>query len=172
MALRSAARMGRCHPSAATAARAAPAAVPAFSTKPSLTGGHFGGVHGNKAGATAMQWRNKPLFRREGDSKFKTGKEAAQMLNAEASRRDPNQELFLQTFTSCITHAAPVFDRNPKVRACSASQRASERASQPATRLSPAEYSIATVECPRPTTDSFASHWLLFNPIPETTRHP
>ena len=61
-----------------------------------------------------MQWRNKPLFRREGDVKFKTGNEAAKMLSAEATRRDPGQELFLQTFTSCMSHVSPVFDRNPK----------------------------------------------------------
>ena len=43
----------------------------------------FGGVHGNKAGAATMQWRNKPLFRRTGDVKFKTGAEAAELLVAE-----------------------------------------------------------------------------------------
>jgi len=43
----------------------------------------FGGVHGNKTGAATMQWRNKPLFRRTGDIKFKTGTEAAELLVAE-----------------------------------------------------------------------------------------
>ncbi len=33
-----------------------------------------GTVHGKKA------WRNQPLFRREGDKKFRTGAEAAAML--------------------------------------------------------------------------------------------
>lgn len=62
-----------------------------------------------------MQWRNKPLLRRDGDVKFKTGAEAAELLNNEAKRRDSNQVLFLQTFSSCINSLAPVFDRNPKM---------------------------------------------------------
>jgi glutamate dehydrogenase (NADP+) len=82
-----------------------------------------------------MQWRNKPLFRSSGDVKFKTGSEAADLLNAfvslafpllpdtivrsrgggpQAQKRDSNQVLFLQTFQSCITALAPLFDRNPK----------------------------------------------------------
>ena len=49
----------------------------------------FGGVHGNKIGSGASKaWRNKPLFRREGDKIFKTGTEACQMLIQEANRRD------------------------------------------------------------------------------------
>ena len=123
MALNRAIRAGAWNSSAISCQKGAVAIIPIgspvvsshFSSKPSLTG-HFGGVHGNKAGAATMQWRNKPLFRRQGDIKFKTGKEAAQLLTAEAVRLDPNQELFLQTFNSCINAVAPVFDRNPKVR--------------------------------------------------------
>ena len=51
----------------------------------------FGGVHGNKIGSgtgTAKNWRNKPLFRRDGDKIFKTGSEACQLLISEASRAD------------------------------------------------------------------------------------
>lgn len=33
-------------------------------------------------------WRNKPLFRREGDARFRTGNEAAQMLINEVSDED------------------------------------------------------------------------------------
>eukprot|EP00981_Chlorochromonas_danica_P012834 scaffold5444_cov181-Ochromonas_danica.AAC.15 len=47
----------------------------------------FGGVHGSKSGASRI-WRNKPLFRRDGDKIFKTGTEAVQLLNEEAHRRD------------------------------------------------------------------------------------
>jgi hypothetical protein len=32
-------------------------------------------------------WRNKPLFRREGDARFRTGTEAAQMLVQEVSKQ-------------------------------------------------------------------------------------
>jgi len=62
-----------------------------------------------------MQWRNKPLMRRDGDVKFKTGAEAAELLTIEAQRRDSNQVLFHQTFSACINSLAPVFDRNPKM---------------------------------------------------------
>ena len=92
-----------------------------------------------------MQWRNKPLFRRETDVKFKTGVEASKLLIAEVSlgpartkgwelwlrrcgvcsrracagagkakRRDPNEALFNQTFSSCLAAVSGVFDRNPK----------------------------------------------------------
>ena len=43
----------------------------------------FGGVHGSKPAVAQMQWRNKPLFRRNGDVKFKTGSEAVDLLNEE-----------------------------------------------------------------------------------------
>lgn len=53
----------------------------------------FGGVHGNRTGTSKM-WRNKPLFRREGDRIFKTGTEATQLLNDEALRRDRVNQLY------------------------------------------------------------------------------
>jgi len=74
----------------------------------------FGGVHGNKAGAATMQWRNKPLFRRTGDVKFKTGTEAAELLVAEAKRHDPHELTFIQTFSEQMVALAPAIDRNPK----------------------------------------------------------
>ena len=43
-------------------------------------------VHGNRPVAT-MQWRNKPLLRRAGDVKFKTGKQASEILNEEVRAR-------------------------------------------------------------------------------------
>lgn len=61
-----------------------------------------------------MAWRNRPLMRRQGDVKFKTGTEASELLIGEATRRDQSQTLFLQTFSSTLTSLAPVFDRNPK----------------------------------------------------------
>jgi hypothetical protein len=62
----------------------------------------FGGVHGNRAAAgTAKVWRNKPLFRKDSvDRVFKTGIEATQLLNAEASRRDVGCDEFLQSWES------------------------------------------------------------------------
>eukprot|EP01031_Cornospumella_fuschlensis_P030928 gene30928-37381_t len=73
----------------------------------------FGGVHGSKSGASRI-WRNKPLFRREGDQVFKTGTEAVQMLVAEAHRRDAGSAAFLQSWESMTTSLAAVFERSPK----------------------------------------------------------
>jgi len=56
-------------------------------------------------------WRNKPLFRRGGDVRFRTGAEAAQMLIAEAKRRDAHELEFVQTFENIMNTLAPVFDR-------------------------------------------------------------
>jgi len=47
-------------------------------------------------------WRNKPLFRREGDARFKTGKEAADMLVQEAIRRDGHEEEFIATVSNTM----------------------------------------------------------------------
>lgn len=59
----------------------------------------FGGVHGNKIGSGASKaWRNKPLFRRDGDKIFKTGTEACQMLIQEANRRDSVSKLTIYNF--------------------------------------------------------------------------
>ncbi len=57
----------------------------------------FGGVHGAKPGASKM-WRNKPLFRRDGDKIFKTGAEAVQLFNIEAQRRDGVKSYTLISF--------------------------------------------------------------------------
>jgi hypothetical protein len=46
-------------------------------------------VHGTTHGR--KHWKNKPLFRREGDRRFRNGLEAAEMLIEEAQRRDPHQ---------------------------------------------------------------------------------
>lgn len=56
-------------------------------------------------------WRNKPLFRREGDARFRTGAEAADMLVAEVKRRDAHETEFLQAFSNAMTVLAPVFER-------------------------------------------------------------
>ena len=54
-----------------------------------------GGVHGNVTTAH-KSWRNKPLFRRDGDMRFRTGNEASQMLIEESIRRDQYKPEFLQ----------------------------------------------------------------------------
>ena len=46
-------------------------------------------VHGTTHGK--KHWKNKPLFRRGGDKRFRNGQEAADMLTDEVIRRDPNQ---------------------------------------------------------------------------------
>lgn len=46
-------------------------------------------VHGTTHGR--KHWKSKPLFRREGDKRFRNGQEAADMLTEEAVRRDPHQ---------------------------------------------------------------------------------
>ncbi|KAH9085996.1 hypothetical protein Ae201684P_005692 [Aphanomyces euteiches] len=75
---------------------------------PNLMADVHGTTHGKKA------WRNKPLFRREGDKKFRTGTEAADMLYEEAQRRDPYQTEFLTAVKSFTDSVVPVFDRYPK----------------------------------------------------------
>lgn len=86
-------------------------------------------VHGTTHGR--KEWRNKPLFRREGDRRFRTGLEASEMLFEEAIRRDPYQKeydqiylndiltltdmhRFLQTTKMFLFSICPVFDRYPK----------------------------------------------------------
>lgn len=59
-------------------------------------------------------WRNKPLFRRQGDVRFKTGVEAAQLLLQEAQRRDAHELEFIDSLRSNLLCLAPIFDRNPK----------------------------------------------------------
>jgi len=62
----------------------------------------------------SKSYRNKPLFRRQGDVRFKTGTEAAQLLVTEAMRRDSHKKEFIDSVTSNLMCLAPIFDRNPK----------------------------------------------------------
>lgn len=70
------------------------------------------GVHQNMK--ISNSWRNKPLFRRQGDVRFKTGSEAAQLLINEALRRDAPLTQFIDSLSSTMHCLSPVFDRNPK----------------------------------------------------------
>lgn len=70
------------------------------------------GVH--QTMKVSKSWRNKPLFRRQGDVRFKTGMEAAQLLVREAMRRDSHKTEYIDSVTSNYTCLAPIFDRNPK----------------------------------------------------------
>lgn len=75
----------------ATSARVAPlglmaramatAATSTSTSTPTLMSDVHGTTHGKK------HWRNKPLFRREGDKKFRSGQEAADMLYGEVAYR-------------------------------------------------------------------------------------
>jgi hypothetical protein len=69
----------------------------------------YGGVHGTRI--AQKTWRNKPLFRREGDARFRTGAEAAEMLINEVKRRDSHETEFTQAFENALTVLAPVFER-------------------------------------------------------------
>jgi hypothetical protein len=62
----------------------------------------------------SKNWRNKPLFRRQGDVRFKTGEEAAQLLINEAMRRDAHEPEFIASCQATLGSLAPLFDRNPK----------------------------------------------------------
>lgn len=70
------------------------------------------GVH--QTMKVSKSWRNKPLFRRQGDVRFKTGLEASQLLVKEAMRRDNNKKEFIDSVTSNLHCLAPIFERNPK----------------------------------------------------------
>ena len=70
------------------------------------------GVH--QTMKVSKSWRNKPLFRRQGDVRFKTGMEAANLLVKEALRRDSHEEEFITAVTSTLHCLSPIFDRNPK----------------------------------------------------------
>jgi Glu/Leu/Phe/Val dehydrogenase, dimerisation domain len=63
---------------------------------------------------TSKSWRNKPLFRRQGDVRFRTGTEASQLLINEANRRDSHLREFIQVITSTMMCLSPIFERNPK----------------------------------------------------------
>ena len=86
----------------------------ARSTKAAPSGlGMQGGVHGSR-GPASKQWRNKPLFRRTGDVRFKTGLEACEILVAEAGRRDHHKSEYMSSLQATIFSLAPIFDRMPK----------------------------------------------------------
>ena len=70
------------------------------------------GVHQNMK--ISKSWRNKPLFRRQGDVRFKTGMEAAQLLVKECLRRDAHEQEFIDSVASTMSCLSPIFDRNPK----------------------------------------------------------
>ena len=59
-------------------------------------------------------WRNKPLFRRQGDVRFKTGMEASNLLVREANRRDSHEHEYIDSLTATMHCLSPIFDRNPK----------------------------------------------------------
>jgi glutamate dehydrogenase (NADP+) len=63
---------------------------------------------------TSKSWRNKPLFRRQGDVRFKTGTEASQLLIKEVQRRDHHEAEFIDSISSSMLCLSPIFDRNPK----------------------------------------------------------
>jgi len=70
------------------------------------------GVH--QSMKLSKSWRNKPLFRRQGDIRFKTGLEAANLLVKEAKRRDAHEDFFINSVESTMQCLAPIFDRNPR----------------------------------------------------------
>lgn len=69
-------------------------------------------VHSNME--LSKTWKNKPLFRRQGDVRFKTGLEAANLLVAEARRRDDHETQFIASVQSTIECLSPIFERNPR----------------------------------------------------------
>lgn len=69
-------------------------------------------VHSNMR--LSKQWRNKPLFRRQGDVRFRTGLEAANLLVQEAKRRDDHETQFIDSVTSTMQCLSPIFERNPR----------------------------------------------------------
>lgn len=73
---------------------------------------HEEGVH--QTMKISKSWRNKPLFRRQGDVRFKTGMEAANLLIREAQRRDSHEKEYIDSVTATMQCLSPIFDRNPK----------------------------------------------------------
>lgn len=84
---------------------------PADALKKSLVTGEEG-VH--QTMKISKSWRNKPLFRRQGDVRFRTGMEAANLLVGEAKRRDAHETEFINSVTSTFQCLSPIFDRNPR----------------------------------------------------------
>jgi glutamate dehydrogenase (NADP+) len=73
---------------------------------------HEEGVH--QTMTLSKSWRNKPLFRRQGDVRFKSGLEASKLLIAEAQRRDAHEKVFIESISSTMECLSPLFDRNPR----------------------------------------------------------
>jgi glutamate dehydrogenase (NADP+) len=69
-------------------------------------------VHSNMQ--LSKSWRNKPLFRRQGDVRFRTGLEAANLLVSEAKRRDEHETQFIHSVESNMQCLSAVFERNPR----------------------------------------------------------
>lgn len=97
--------------STATAPTSTSLSEPSAPKKSLITGND--GVHSTYM-KVSKSWRNKPLFRRQGDVRFKTGVEAAQLLVNEAMRRDSHEGFFIDSVRSNLMCLAPIFDRNPK----------------------------------------------------------
>lgn len=73
---------------------------------------HEEGVH--QTMKVSKSWKTKPLFRRQGDVRFKTGLEASNLLIREAQRRDSHEKEYIDTVTATMQTLSPIFDRNPK----------------------------------------------------------
>lgn len=73
---------------------------------------HEEGVH--QTMQLSKSWRNKPLFRRQGDVRFRTGMEASKLLIAEANRRDSHEVEYIDSISSTMECLSPLFDRNPR----------------------------------------------------------
>lgn len=73
---------------------------------------HEDGVHQNMQ--LSKSWRSKPLFRRQGDVRFKSGLEASNLLIAEANRRDSHETEFIESVTATMEVLSPLFERNPR----------------------------------------------------------
>ena len=73
---------------------------------------HEEGVH--QTMKISKSWRNKPLFRRQGDVRFKTGMEASNLLIREALRRDSSEAEYIDSVTATMQCLSPIFERNPK----------------------------------------------------------
>ena len=105
-----------CRPALGSGSVSSSTAVRSLSTaadalKKSLVTGEEG-VH--QTMKISKSWRNKPLFRRQGDVRFRTGMEAANLLVGEAKRRDAHETEFIDSVTSTFQCLSPIFDRNPR----------------------------------------------------------
>ncbi|KAF1772348.1 NAD(P)-binding domain [Phytophthora cactorum] len=84
------------------ARRSQPVAPAMTRASSSLMSDVHGTTHGKK------HWKNKPLFRRGGDKRFRNGQEAADMLTDEVIRRDPNQPC-VASFQRAVDRLQPLF---------------------------------------------------------------